>query len=128
MGTNHNSKWASPRRHFPQFTLRELFFASTAICVGLGTGVNAVHRQQDAIKAILQAGGEVYFDYQLVPVLGKTDEFTIDTQLRPSAPAWMRSFFGEDYFRTAIAVHFYSGSINTTDLEQVRNCQVFGNL
>ena len=56
------------RRRWFRFSLRMLLVVVTVLCVWLGFKVNAARRQKEAVEAILKAGGQVSYDYQLVPL------------------------------------------------------------
>ena len=93
----------SDNRRWFRFGLRTMLLALTVLCIWLGFKVNAARRQHDAVQAILQAGGTVAYDYQMVPV---ADTFNIDRNAVPSAPSWLRSVFGDDFFSNVIYVGF----------------------
>jgi hypothetical protein len=108
------------RRRWLGFSLRMMLFAVTLLCVWLGFKVNAARRQKEAIQAVLGAGATVNFDYQYkrlqlpVPLpksFGRIDarvlpDYTIDSNAESAWPLWLRSRFGDDYFRNVIAVYF----------------------
>jgi hypothetical protein len=99
----------SDRRRWFRFGLRSLMIALTVLCVWLGLKVNAARRQHAAVQAILQAGGEVSYDYQIVPITlpGYTEDYNIDRKAVSSVPSWLRSVFGDDFFRNVTDVGFY---------------------
>ena len=96
------------KRRWFRFGLRTLMLTITVLCVWLGFKVNAARRQHEAVEAILQAGGTVAYDYQMVPVAlpGYAETFNIDRNAVSSAPTWLRSVFGDDFFCNVIYVGF----------------------
>ncbi len=60
----------SNNRRWFRFGLRTLLIAITVLCIWLGFKVNAARRQHEVVQAILQAGGTVAYDYQLLRVPG----------------------------------------------------------
>jgi Leucine Rich repeat len=104
------------RPRWLRFSLRMMFVVVTVLCVWLGFKVNAARRQKEAVAAILKSGGTVNYDYQLkprsaasTPLVGRGflyfSMFYADPKAPVPGPAWMRSQFGEDYFRTATQVY-----------------------
>src|SRR5262245_49243254 len=90
-----------------RFSLRTMLVLIAALCIWLGFQVNAAHRQREAVAAILNAGGRVYYDYQLppVPLVAGDSKYKCDLRRTPPGPNWLRQSLGDDYFRTAIFVH-----------------------
>ena len=107
------------RRRWFRFGLRTLMLALTVLCVWLGFKVNAARRQREAVQAILQAGGEVAYDYQTVPVPSVPDSFNINRNATLSAPTWLRSLFGDDFFCNVILVNFNNGLSPDFDLDRL---------
>src|SRR4029078_6454612 len=93
------------RRWF-RFGLRTLLAGVTVFCIWLGFQVNAARRQHAAVQAILQAGGRVASDYQMVPVPVAPDDFNINDAAMPRTPSWLGSIFGDDFFCNVIYVGF----------------------
>jgi Leucine-rich repeat (LRR) protein len=69
----------------------------------LGFKVNAARRQREAVEAILKAGGEVVYDYQMVPE-GQPREFLVDATATASEPTWLVRWLGLDYFHDVVGV------------------------
>ena len=107
------------RRRWFRFSLRTLMFALTVLCVWLGVKVNAARRQREAVQAILQAGGTVFYDYQTVPVSGAPDSFNINSSATLPVPAWLRSIFGDDFFCNVIYVSFSNGLSPDLELDRL---------
>jgi hypothetical protein len=110
---------SSDNRRWFRFGLRSLMIALTLLCVWLGFKVNAARRQREAVQAILQAGGTVAYDYQMVPVglPSYAETFNIDRNAVSPAPSWLRSVFGDDFFCNVIYVGFQGTG---ADFELVR--------
>ena len=107
MNENLATQPAKPRRRWLRFSLRTFFIVVTLLCIWLGFKVNAAHRQHEAVEAILKAGGAINFDYQMVAAkTGGPINFDIDVNTIPPTPKWLQEFFGEDTFRTPIAVGY----------------------
>ena len=111
------------RRRWLRFSLRTLLVVMTVLCVWLGFKVNAARRQKEAVEAILKAGGEIFFDYQLEPPTGQPDKFNFDfdQNVSPPGPAWLREQLGEEYFREVYAVRFFGPTISASVLPQLVN-------
>lgn len=77
------------------FSLKALLLFVTATCVLLAWKTHAVLKQQRAIIAIEALGGRVTFDYQY------SSRGVLRPDAKPTAPEWLRSLVGEDYFRMA---------------------------
>lgn len=80
----------SPR---PRFTLRVTIALILAIGVALGWIAHRARVQREAVEAIIRAGGEVTYDYQ-VP----------NYNAGPRGPEWLRGLIGRDYFDTVWSV------------------------
>jgi hypothetical protein len=97
------SSSSRPKRGWLRYSLRTLLVATTVLCIWLGIKVNSARRQHDAVNAILKSGGEVVFDYQMVPE-GKPREFLLDPIAAPSEPAWLLKWLSLDYFHEVVGV------------------------
>ena len=93
-----------PKRRWFRFSLRMLLVVVTVLCVWLGFNVNAARRQKDAVDAILKAGGEVVYDYQMFPE-GHPKQFLLDKNAELSEPAWLRQLFGIDFLHTVFGAY-----------------------
>jgi hypothetical protein len=113
---------AGMKTRWLRFSLRTLLLLITALCIWLGVQVTAARRQKEAVEAILKAGGQVGFDYQMVPATsGGFYEFNIDSSAASAAPAWLHGLVGDDVFRTVVQVHFTNlrRGIAESDLAQL---------
>ncbi len=111
---------AAPIRRRLRFSLRALLIVITVLCIWLGIQVNAARRQREAVTAILKIGGEVLFDYQLVPPPpGEPVEWMVDRPAAPPGPEWLRSRIGDDYFRNVFSVAINGKIITESDLKQL---------
>lgn len=62
------------KRRFFQFGLRTLFLLTTIFAVWLGIHIHRARKQKEAVKAIRDFGGWVYYDFQETPTgSGKFD-------------------------------------------------------
>jgi hypothetical protein len=84
-----------PKRRWYQFSQRTLLVLVLLVSIGLswlGIKMNQARRQREVVKAILEAGGAVYYDY----------EYKQSGNPEPPAPAWLRKLFGDDLFRDVV--------------------------
>jgi hypothetical protein len=79
-----------------RFSLRTLLILLTIICVVLGIIVSRAERQRRAVAAIVKAGGEVAYDYEILAALDEGDEVDLP------GPDWLCRLLGVDYFGTVI--------------------------
>ena len=85
------------RRKF-RFSLRTLMAVMVLLSVALGWfgwKLREAERQRRAVEAIREAGGHVWYDYD-VDVIGTADS---------SAPAWLTKLLGEDFFSDVAIVN-----------------------
>ena len=83
-----------PKRRWLQFSLRTMMLVVTVFCIWMGFYVKQVREQRIAIEAILELDGSIsYYDYE--------DGYLTT---RSYVPAWLRQFFGEDYFSSVVEV------------------------
>jgi hypothetical protein len=96
---------APAKRRWYQFTLRTLLvlvLLCAVACSWFAVKMNRARRQKEAVAAILNAGGEIGYDYQL------------DGGLRtrggePPTPAWLRDLLGHDFFEDVVCVWLHKG-------------------
>lgn len=95
-GTPDNERMnpLQPRRRLLQFGLRTLFLLTTVCAVWFGIHVHRMREQKEAVKAIRNFGGWVFYDFQ--ETLSGSGKFDVRTE--PSLPPWLVSAFGEDFF------------------------------
>ena len=56
-------------------------------------------RQQQAVEAIRETGGRVYYDYEM-------DRRASNIELQWPAPAWLENLVGEDFLADAVQIDF----------------------
>lgn len=102
------SPHTKPRRRWVQFSLRTLFLLVCLVCV-LAAAVSYFmwqgRKQQMAVDAILQAGGNVYYDYQMDEQYSEPNTLA-DAQPADPWPPWIESFLGHDTLYSVAAVDF----------------------
>lgn len=91
----------APRRWGLRFSMRSLLIAVTIFCVALGWRLNRARQQREAVKAIKEAGGWVYYDYQTYDP--NTAEF--DLKAEPWEPEWLRESVGIDFWHDVIGLN-----------------------
>lgn len=85
---------APPRRLLRlRFSLRTLLAATTLLCLFLGWYIPRVQNQRRAADAILAAGGEVIYDWQVWP-----EDPPSGYQSDPPGPNFLRAWFGSHWF------------------------------
>src|SRR5262245_47882876 len=102
-----------------RFSLRTMLLLITVLCIWLGFQVNAARRQREAVAAILDAGGTVYYDYQVISRGVGLPRYGFDLSRTPPGPEWLRKYIGGDYFCTAIVVDLHRPNIANGDLDQL---------
>ena len=97
------------RRRFLQFSLRALLVFVLLVSLGmswLGVKLDRARKQREAVKVIVGAGGEVYYDYHY----GDSPDSTVpDPYAEPSAPEWARALLGDHFFFEVVCVSVYGG-------------------
>jgi hypothetical protein len=95
---------SSGRRSWLTFSLRTALLIVTLLCVWLAIESTHARRQKIAIAKLQELGGRIGFDYQY----DRPGKWKSKPQ--PSAPRWLRSAIGDDYFRRVVIVNFDEGS------------------
>lgn len=88
-------------RGWAQFGLKTFLLLVTAFCLWLGLLADRARRQRDAVGAIRDMGGEVFYEYSRVEYENKK---ALVLNATPPAPAWLIDLLGEDIFYVAVAV------------------------
>lgn len=83
----------------PRFSLRTLLVLMTVVSVGLAWYVERVRVEQRAAEAVLAAGGEVIYDWQMRPA-DADGSFRRD----PPGPDFLRAWFGPHWFDSIVKV------------------------
>jgi hypothetical protein len=92
----NDHKQSAGGRTWYRFTLRSLILLLTIACIWLAIVFNQCRRQRRAVESIVNAGGQVTFDYQAKAKRGE--------DATPPGPPWLRSLIGEEMFRTPACV------------------------
>jgi len=90
-----------PWRKYLRFSVRGLIVLVMVIGVGLGLLVRSAHIQRDAVAAIVNARGLVYYDWQDLP----------GGELW--APSWLVDLIGVDFFGYVTSVYLVHSSTAT---------------
>jgi hypothetical protein len=105
-----------PRRWF-SFSLRTLLIVVTLVGCGMGwvgMKVQEARRQQAAVRAIEDLGGEVQYDYEFDSKGGALPNPALP------GPAWLHFLLGDDFFRDAHDVLLLGPQVTDTSLEHLR--------
>jgi hypothetical protein len=120
------NKPLAKRPRWLRFSLRMMLLAVTVFCVWLGFKVNAARRQKEALTAVLKAGGLVSYDYQLIT--RANGDTVIDADAVPTVPVWLRSLFGDDFFRRPTRLLMNDCVIEESDFSQLGNLDTLRSL
>ena len=97
----NDSDTPKPKRRWYQFRMRTLLVFVLLLSVPLSWfawKLQKARRQREAVEAIVEAGGYVYYDFQI-------DETGAEiTGAQPTAPVWLRKSLGDDFFRAVTTV------------------------
>jgi hypothetical protein len=105
------------RRRWFRFSLRMLLVVVTVLCVWLGFKVNAARRQKEAIKAVLDLHGFVEYSHQYAN--GIWGGSRRDDKAAAPGPAWLKKWFGDEYFVSAIGLQFWGQPVTDEDLVHI---------
>jgi hypothetical protein len=97
------AKPPTPKRRLRwyQFSLRSLLLFVLVVSIGMScvaVRMQDVKKQQAAVEAIRQLGGQVGYDYE---VDGSTGAFIPNP--KPPGPAWLRRILGDSFFTNVVA-------------------------
>jgi hypothetical protein len=108
---------SKPRRHWYQYSLRTLMVIVTIFaifCSFFAVKMQKSMRQRAAVKAIINVGGCILFDYQYD---FKAENYRIPGWNRPSAPSPILQFiFGEDLLSDVVYAQFNSTQLTDDQL------------
>ena len=99
---------AKRARNRPRFTLGIVMLLVLALGCTLGWIAHRARVQREAVAAIVHAGGEVYYDYEMAIPAAK-----------PHGPDWLRGLIGRDYFDTVRSVGGYKPTIDDAVVAQI---------
>jgi len=105
---------SSPKRRWLSFSLRGAFVLVTIVCVWLAVASSKARTQARFVNQVEKLRGFVVYDYSF------DGQGAFILKAEPRAPQWLRSTFGEEYFRNVVAVDFRFGGdsiISDDDLE-----------
>jgi hypothetical protein len=103
---------------WPRYSLRFLFAAVTLIALGCGWVAIKLQQggnQREAVKAILDAGGSIGYDFQTMLVPDHPDHFSVASSKLPPQPAWLRKALGDDFFNDVFVASFYNLQWNISE-------------
>ncbi len=108
---------AQPRRRFFRYSLRTLFLVVTVFCIWLGIIANRARDQKHAVEVILEAGGHVMYEHQII-VLGMhhsrmLSPGTPSYSTEPPGPEWLRQVIGDEYFFRVHSVSLRESEVNS---------------
>jgi hypothetical protein len=92
------------KRRWFQFSLRSLMILMLLVGIGMAIWIVPIkkraERQQAAIKAIVNDGGLVTYDYQENQPANRSGF----VKAEPPGPGWLRKLLGDDYFANVVTV------------------------
>ncbi len=97
-----------------QFGIRALLVLTLVVailCSWLATEMKQARKQQTAAQAVVDARGNVMYDYQ-------RDRY--DTTSRPPTAVWLRALLGDDFFVSVAAVDFSSVGVSDDELACIK--------
>jgi hypothetical protein len=102
-----------------KISVRVLMLLVLTVGVLLAWRVNRARRQREAVEAVKEFGGEVYYDFEFVTGPLKTPQATWGPNPRwgrqtpgrnPPAPNWLRRTVGDEYFQEIAYVRLLTDS------------------
>jgi len=88
----------------------------TVFCVWLGITAKRARDQKQAVEAVLEMGGDVYYQHANFP--GPGEPLPGRRRLGdPPGPVWLRQIIGNEYFFTVVQIHLRGPEVN--DLSMV---------
>ena len=103
-----------PKRRWFQFSLRTLLLLTAVFAFGMGMWSHRARQQKQAVTAILELGGSVYYDYHLE---NPDTPNVFDPKASPGAPKWLRAFVADEYFHTVVFVSLRDTTAADDDLQ-----------
>lgn len=103
-----------PISRWTRISLRGLIVLFTIVCLWMGKISIETRCQKNAVARIRRLGGNVRYDWQ-EPVDVGGGNFVDPTG--PSAPEWLRSWLGADYFQKVVSIHCRDKSADATIVE-----------
>jgi Leucine Rich repeat len=97
---------SSPERPRFQYSLRTLMIIVTLFalpCSWFAVKLQQARKQREAVEVIMQAGGNVVYDYQEASYDQSKRGFSA-TYSKPPSPAWLHKLLGDDFFCKVILV------------------------
>jgi hypothetical protein len=95
-----------------QFGFRSLlvFFVAASVPLGwLAWEMQKARRQREAVGAIMEAGGVVFYDYEPRHIGG------VVVLERPTTPTWLRKLLGDDFFCGVVVVDCSAKNFDDVD-------------
>ena len=98
---------ARPRLRWYQYRLRTLLLFVLLVNIGMSavaTRMQKARRQRDAVAAIEKSGGSVWYDHEV----DESGSPLLPGHRPPPWPSWLRTLFGDDFFRTVVTAYVES--------------------
>ena len=102
---------AEPLRKRFVLSLRSAMLLVLLSGLWMGWKVNRANEQRRTVAAILRAGGSISYDYQF-----STSKGYRRSSARPSAPAWLLKWLGNELFQEVTSVQFINRPVTDLDL------------
>jgi hypothetical protein len=92
-----------------QYSLRTLMLITvlvSVLCSALAVKMRRVRQQREAVRAVLELGGSVMWDYQIIGGVGRHEDPSsmFRAKAEPRGPEWVRCLLGNDFFATISGV------------------------
>src|SRR5262249_5230300 len=85
-------------------------------------------RQHTTVTAILKAGGEIKYDYQMMVIPKDPDSLRFDWSATSPMPKWLLGLLGEDFFHDVIEVKLDNRTIPQSDFAAIAKLPELRNL
>ncbi len=95
------------QRRWFQFSLRSLLIAFALCAAWLAWHANRAHRQRAAVNAVIELGGSVSYDYQIME--DEYGRFLFDPKATSRWPQWAIDTLGIDSFQNVVCVSLMNG-------------------
>ena len=103
-----------------QYSIRSLLVLTLVVataCSWLAVEEQQARKQREVVEEIWNAGGSVWFDYQLEPDGVEIPDMDL---AEPPGPAWLRNVLGDDMFVNVLMVNLWRTELGDARLEHLK--------